>query len=137
MHPSDVNLWHIYKVPNCKLVRPKPKLKYVVTVGQNTTDTFWGFMINSQIRPFITSKPDLLACEARILASQHPVLRHDSYIDCTNLYSFPTRDFHSDEGVLSEDAMSVLMQTVRDCPMLKRKQKRMILSNGGENLDGI
>ena len=137
MHPSDVSLWRIYRVPNCRHVKPRPKLKFVVTVGHTESDKFWGFLINSSIRPFITSKPNLLVCEAPIIATQHTILNYDSYIDCTSLYSFIGRDFHSDEGAISQTAMVAMMHAVRNCPMLKRKDKRMILTNGGENLDGI
>jgi hypothetical protein len=109
----------------------------VVTVGQNATSGFWGFLINSRIRPFIQNKPHLLACEATIVGSQHQLLKYDSFIDCTNLYRFDVVEFQSDEGAISADAMNALMQAVRNCPMLKRKHKRMILVNAGENVDNL
>lgn len=132
MYPKDVKLWYIYLVEHCIYVRPTPKSKFVVTVGHNGSDQFWAFMINSKIGPFIQNKPHLLNCEASIIAQQHRVLRQDSFIDCTNLYSFYAWDLSSSKGQISEDALSTLMQAVRVCQTLKTKHKRMILKNGRE-----
>ncbi|VAW33798.1 hypothetical protein MNBD_CHLOROFLEXI01-1408 [hydrothermal vent metagenome] len=135
MLPKDVELWHIYLVKNCHHVKPQPKDKFIVAVGYNGSEQFWGFLINSRIGPFLQSKPELLNCEASIVANQHRrILRTDSFIDCTSLYSFYAWDFSSHKGEISQDAMITLMKAVRACVTLKTKLKRMILKNGGEDL---
>lgn len=134
MQQKDVGLWHIYLVERCHHVRPEPKSKFVVTVGYNGSDEFWALMINSRIGPFIQNRPYLLTCEADIVADQHRSLDHDSYIDCTNIYSFYAWDFKRDKGVISKDAGSALLEAVRSCPTLKTKHKRMILTSLGDEL---
>ena len=47
-----------------------------------------GFLINSEIHPYILKRPLLLACQVEIKASDYSFLDHDSYIACNELFFF-------------------------------------------------
>lgn len=77
--------WHIYHVKNCRHTTP-PKNKYVVIVCFNPNP--YGFLINSEIAPFIQKRPDLLSSQVPITAKRYGFLNHNSYINCGQLFSF-------------------------------------------------
>lgn len=133
---QDVQLWHIYHVDLCHHVKPKPKPKFVLAVAI-VGDKVLAFMINSRISAFIRNKPELLVCEAAIVEKHHRWLSHDSFVDCRDLYDFYAWDFNSHRGEISAEAKKSVLAAVRSCPTLKRKDKRMILRNGGARWDDI
>lgn len=65
----------------CDFTTP-PKEKYLVLAcpGQNPLL----FMINSEIHPFITARPELSKCQIKLDASEYE-LDHDSYINCSKV----------------------------------------------------
>jgi hypothetical protein len=134
MHINDVELWYIYFAPKCYHVRPEPKDKYVVVVGVEGHNVL-GFFINSKIPKFIENDPQLSKCQAAMLGAQHRHIPHDSYVDCKDLYKFYASDFQRKQERLTQDAKNAILSTVRKCPTLKGKYKRMILENGGETWD--
>lgn len=75
----------------CRHAKPNPKNKYVVIAYIDPTPH--GFFINSIINTFIKKRPYLLACEAKIISSQHNFLRYDSYVDCRDIFPFSVEEF--------------------------------------------
>jgi len=58
-----------------------------------------GFLINTEIHPFIKRSTELLKCQIQINKSDYPFLDHDSYIDCKEIYQFSDEaltDYRSD-----------------------------------------
>jgi len=88
--------WHIYRVNNCRHTTP-PKDKYVVIVCLNPNP--YGFLINSEVSSFVRSRPELLSSQVRVTAAKYGFLKHDSYINCGQLFSFKSGELHSVQGV--------------------------------------
>ena len=57
------------------------KQKFLVLVADDDPQ-YLTFIINSEINPFITSRPHLLQCQVAIDAENHDFLDHDSHIAC-------------------------------------------------------
>lgn len=106
------------------------KSKYTVVVSINGNDVY-GFLLNSKTPQFIQNQPRLHVCEIDLTVQQQPWMTHNSHIDCTRMYSFTPNEFNQDKGVLPADALTALLKAVRSCPMLKRKEKNMVLVSAG------
>ena len=117
--------WEVFHMPSCRHAKPAPKDKFIVIAYGNPSPH--GFFINSRINNFIRNRPDLLSCEAEILASQHPFLRYDSYVDCREIFSFYEIELTNTRGILSPDAQQVVIEAVNYCPVLEQIHKTRIL----------
>ncbi len=117
--------WEVFLVHNCRHAKPQPKSKFVVIAYTNPE--LHGFFINSEIRNFIKNRRRLFDCEALIIASLHSFLRHDSYIDCTNIYPFELTELADSRGILHSTAQVNVIIAVGACPMLPRFHKKRIL----------
>jgi len=123
---TDIKLWNIYFVPLCRHAKPEPKDKFVV-VAAIDGNHFYAFMINSGIRDFIKKQPRLLNCEAKIFQPEHDfVLKHNSYIDCIELYSYEANEFENSRGQLIGNALIALLNAVHDCEALPRRDKNLV-----------
>jgi len=91
-----VSPWHIYRVSECRYTNP-PKPKYVAIVCLNPNP--YGFLVNSQISQFIKHTPALLSSQVPVTAERYGFLKHDSYINCGQLYSFKSGELHSVQAV--------------------------------------
>ena len=118
-------LWYIYLVKNPRYTQGRRGQKYVVIVLIDTSPM--RFYINSEITDWITARPGLWACEANISAEEHPVLTHDSYVDCQEVYRFQPRELTARKDKISANAKRAIVNAVRDCPKLERKYKEAIL----------
>jgi hypothetical protein len=87
-----ISTWRIYHINQCRHTTP-PKPKYVAIVCLNPNP--YGFLINSEISPFIKHSPALLSSQVAIAAERYGFLQHDSYINCGQLYSFKSGELHS------------------------------------------
>ncbi|MEM9544191.1 MAG: hypothetical protein AAGA60_32510, partial [Cyanobacteria bacterium P01_E01_bin.42] len=95
--------------------KPNPKDKFIIIAY---LDPFpHGFLINSKINKFIKNQPNLLPCEAQILASQNTFLRYDSFVDCREIFSFDTSKLIQFQGIISIDAQKAILDAVHDCPV--------------------
>jgi len=124
--PALEQLWRIYFVKDCRHTLPDPKDKYVIATHIDG-DTL-GFLINSQITPWVQRRPHLLVCEAPILAQQHSILRHDSIVDCRSLYPFTDDELTVHKGMVSAQAKSDILKAIAQCPVLLEKHKIAILA---------
>jgi hypothetical protein len=114
----------VYHIINCRHSTP-PKNKYVVIACE---DGDWhGFFINSQINQFVHRRPRLLPCVAQIFADDHHFLRHDSYVNCKDIYEFVPSELTDLKGVLSPIAIQDVQNAVRLCPVLRPHYKSLIL----------
>ncbi|MBI5006434.1 MAG: hypothetical protein HZB95_04840 [Nitrosomonadales bacterium] len=57
------------------------KEKYLVLVADDDPE-YLTFIVNSDINPFIASKPHLLQCQVAIDAASHSFLDYDSHVAC-------------------------------------------------------
>ncbi|HAG84685.1 MAG TPA: hypothetical protein DCL61_26925 [Cyanobacteria bacterium UBA12227] len=118
-----ISKWEIFYVPSCRYAKPI-KDKFVVIAYVNPSPH--GFFINSRINKFISNRPYLLACEAQILANQHPFLKYDSYIDCREIFSFLESELTDTRGIMSSDAQAAVIEAVNSCRVLERIHKTRI-----------
>ena len=93
-------LWRFYYVRNCRHARPVPKDKFIAIVC--STPKPMGFLVNTDIHPFIKSMPHLLSGQVSISATEYEFLDHDSYIDCVNLYSFEWSELTSERQHIND-----------------------------------
>ncbi|GAG59274.1 unnamed protein product [marine sediment metagenome] len=91
-----VALWHIYYVKKCRCTHP-PKGKFVAVVC--TSPNPYGFLVNSEIAPFIKKRPEFLASQVMIEVLRYSFLTHNSYIDCSRLRSFKSGELHSIQNI--------------------------------------
>ena len=118
--------WEVFYVAYCRHTKPKPKPKLVAIAYVNPSPH--GFLINSRINNYIRNNPNLLPCEALILASQHSsFLKNDSYVDCRDIFTFDTTELTESRGLLSLDAQQAIIHAVNACPVLARIHKTKIV----------
>ena len=91
-----VALWHIYRVNKCRHTAP-PKGKYVAVVCANPNPH--GFLVNTEIANFIKNRPAFLASPVSINATRYSFLKHNSYVDCSRIFSFKSGELHSVQGI--------------------------------------
>jgi hypothetical protein len=87
----------------------------------------YGFLINSKINNYIQNRDYLLCCEAEIIASEHSFLKHNSYVDCREAFTFNASELISSRGFLSNAGQAEVIRAVRLCPVLERIHKNRIL----------
>lgn len=112
----------------CQQARPEPKDKFVV-IAHIDANWFYGFFINSEIKHFVT-KRQLEPCMAPIAPHAHPFLTHNSWVDCTGAYTFPS-DILSAEtyrGPLDKNTITAVLHAVSVCRVIRQKQKALILT---------
>lgn len=118
--------WCIYHVPNCIHAKPEPKNKYVAIVCTNPC--LLGFLINTEIHPFILGSTELLQCQVKILVSHYKFLRHTSYIDCKDPYQFKDADLTDYIEPLNIITKAEILRAVRDSRVIEMRYQKMILS---------
>lgn len=120
--------WEVLHSAMCRHAKPNPKNKFVVIAYMNPTPH--GFFINSIINQYIKKRSYLLACEAKILSSQHHFLKYDSYVDCRDIFPFSPGEFSPREsrGMLSEDAINAVKEAIYQCPVLEGIHKKRVFS---------
>jgi hypothetical protein len=84
--------WYIYRTDLCRHTTP-PKRKYIAIVCLNPNP--YGFLINSRISPFIQSREKLLAHQISVTADKYGFLDHNSFIDCSQIFSFKEGELQS------------------------------------------
>lgn len=72
----------------CAACRPDPKYKYFVVALVEPRVRY--FLINSNPSPLQNADPELLAELAPVMQADHKFLRHDSFLDLTQLMGGPT-----------------------------------------------
>jgi len=120
------DVYHLY----CHQVQPEPKNKLVV-VAHLDAHWFYGLLINSKINNFYQKRPKLLPCMVEVFQEQHDVfLNHDSYVDCTGVYTFSSSELTDDNrrGKLHDDAIEAVIQGIKNCRLIKQVHKNLLLS---------
>lgn len=118
--------WQVYYL-FCHHTKPYPKNKYVVVVYVDIGFCL-GFLINSRINQFIQERDHLLPCEVLIEHSQHLFLAYDSYVDCQEAFNFSIPELNDLKGTITFDAQNRILTGVRNCPVLRKRHKNLILS---------
>jgi hypothetical protein len=114
--------WHIYHVNECRHTTPR-KPKYVAIVCLNPNP--YGFLINSEISRFIKHSPALLSSQVAITAERYGFLKHDSYINCGQLYSFRSGELHSVQDV-QNNTRKAIQRIVANSTLIEPVYRRLI-----------
>lgn len=120
----SIQLWQVYLIYNCRHAKPQPKDKFVAIVCFDPNPC--GFLVNSSVNQFIQSHPHLLPCEVPLLASQHPFLSHNSWLDCRDILSFQETELINLRGSISTPAIKDVLGAVQQCPVLRNRFKNLI-----------
>lgn len=116
----------------CTLCTP-PKPKFFVVAS---SDPMLMFLINSEISPFMHSRPPLLAVQVSLAASEHAFLKYDSYLDGHHLSFEYQREALLKRlelepsvriGQLSESARSAVASMLPKARSLKRKHRDALI----------
>jgi len=119
-----VALWHIYHVKNCRHAKPVPKDKFVVIVCRDTQAM--GFFINTEINSLIMNRPELLACQVIIKASDHRCLNWNSYVDCNELFPFEDAELSVRNSVVKQ-TRDAIKSAVNISETLEARHRKLIL----------
>lgn len=119
-----VALWHIYHVKNCRHAKPVPKDKFVVIVCRDTQTM--GFFINKEINSYIMNRPELLACQVVIKASDHRCLNWNSYVDCNELFPFEDAELSVRNSVVKQ-TRDAIKSAVNISETLEARHRKLIL----------
>ena len=147
--PSDARRNHVHRqlkpgqvlYLDCDFTTP-PKPKFAVLVCADPESLL--FLVNSRVNAFVERRPDLLACQLRLKATDYPFLRHDSFLDCAEVRRFAdpeavagqlVADLTRTKGELTEDTVGSLLGIVRASRTLSRVHKRAIEAALGGNPD--
>jgi hypothetical protein len=119
-----VALWHIYHVKNCRHAKPDPKDKFVVIVCKDVQAM--GFFINTEINSYIKNRPELLACQVLIQASDHKCLDWNSYVDCHELFRFEDAEL-SIRNPVAKQTREAIKNAVNISELLVERYRKLIL----------
>jgi hypothetical protein len=119
------NIWCIYHIKFCKHSKPAPKNKLTVIVCKDTK--CMGFLINSEIHPFIQNRPNLLVCQVKIETKDYKCLKHTSYIDCLDIYDFSDKELVDERDSINIVTKAKIKKAVKISPRIEIRYQKMIL----------
>ena len=117
-----ISPWHIYHVTKRRHTTPS-KDKYVAVVCLNPNP--YGFLVNSKISQFIQNRPALLSSQVAIAAERYGFLKHDSYINCGQLFSFGSGELHSVQDIQNNTRRAIKM-VVANSKLIEPIYRRLI-----------
>jgi hypothetical protein len=111
------------------------KQKYLVLVADDDPEYFT-FIVNSEINPFVASKPHLLQCQVSIDAASHDFLDHDSHIACHDVLPMKREevikclmaDPSGIKGEVSPDVRSQIVAAVKFAKTIEKDKKNRIIA---------
>jgi hypothetical protein len=71
-------------------------------------------VINSEINPFIASRPALMQCQVSMSAAAHTFMHHDSHIDCSRTHRWDTVDVVRDLVGQPDWVLGTVTSALRD-----------------------
>ena len=88
-----------------------------------------GFLINTDIHPFILEQPELLRCQVKIRASDYRFLDHDSYISCIDLFPFGDNELLNWRSHINIMTKAEIKKAVKSSKAVEVRYQKLILSN--------
>jgi len=116
-------VWTFFFIRNAQYTIP-PKDKYVLVVCQDTE--CHAFFVNSKISRFIQNRPNMLACQVLLKASEYDFLQHDSYLNCSQLYAFDEMCFTYGRGTVLVHTKKEIKNAVAIATTIDQKYQEMI-----------
>lgn len=115
-------IWSVYYF-FCTHTTPQ-KNKFIVITFYDVKPM--GFLINSEIHPFIANKYHLRVCQVPLAQENHSFLNHDSYLDCQEVFPLTGLDQLDYRGEIHLDVRPLILAAVTKCPVLLVKHKEAI-----------
>lgn len=111
------------------------KHKFLILVADDDPE-YLTFIVNSEINPFISNKPDLLQCQVAIDATNHPFLDHDSHIACHEIRAMKREEVIKDllgapeniKGDISADVRNQIVAAVKFAKTIEKDKKSRIIA---------
>jgi hypothetical protein len=121
-----LHVWQVYQVKDCPHTTPV-KDKYCIIVCFDNEPL--GFLINSSIGNFIKKRPVFLKHQIPITSAECSFLHHDSYIDCSCIYSFDDSLTYSGRGNINASIQQQIKQIVTNSPLISKYHQNLINSS--------
>jgi hypothetical protein len=86
-----------------------------------------GFLINSDIHPFILRQPELLACQVEIGEPDYKFLSHTSYINCVDLYEFDDKELLDRRSPINIITIAKIKKAVKNSATIITRYQKLIL----------
>ena len=94
------------------------------------------FIVNSEVNPFISNRPNLLRCQVVIDVASHDFLDHDSHIACHEILPMKREDVIKTimgdplaiKGKVSPDVRSQIMAAVKFAKTIDKDKKNHIIA---------
>lgn len=112
-------------------INPPKRKFYVIAALEPPT---LGFFINSNINPYIKRRRELAAAQVRVLKADHGFLTYDSWLDCSDVHTFPLH-FLEREIRTNPDALLGCL-----CPNAQAKMLKVVAESytlGGDQIARI
>lgn len=126
--------------PGCviKLLVKFPEItkeKFLVLVADDDPE-YLTFIVNSEINPFISNRPNLLQCQVVIDAANHDFLDYDSHIACHEIRAIKCEEVIKDlmadpsaiKGEVSFDVRSQILAAVKFAKTIEKDKKNRIIA---------
>jgi len=84
---------------------------------------WWGFYINS----FPQNLAPLQICDLQLHRGNHPFLTKNSWLNVNRIHKYPDSSLSEERGIIASQYHSMILQAVKDCPVLETKHKKKIL----------
>jgi hypothetical protein len=68
----------------------------------------------------------MLACQVKLKAIEYDFLQHDSYLDCSRLYSFDDSQFVYGRGTVNEGTKAAIKNAVATATTIDQKYQDII-----------
>jgi hypothetical protein len=112
------------------------KPKFLILVATDDPE-YLTFIVNSEIHPFIQSKPHLLQCQVSIDAASHDFLDYDSHVACHETLPIRREDVikalvadpSSIKGTISSDVRAQVVAAVKFAKTLDNDKKKRIIES--------
>jgi hypothetical protein len=117
------DVWHFFHVKNCPYTTPT-KDKFIAIVCKDID--CMGFFVNSNISQFIQKRPNMLACQVKIMASDYYFLSSDSFLDCSRLYHFDDILLLDGRGPVNPRTIAEIKQVVATAKTIERRYRKLI-----------
>lgn len=118
----------------CDFTKP-PKEKFIVVATPDEPPLL--LVVNSSVRPFVSSRPYLAVCQVTLEASDHAFLARDSFLDCSEVIDSMSNEdllgqLSSDparvKGEVSASARTRIVEAVRQARTISPLHKGRILA---------
>ena len=112
------------------------KQKFLVLVADDDPE-YLTFIVNSEIHPFISDRPQLLQCQVAIDVANHDFLDHDSHIACHEILPMKREDViktlmgdpSAIKGDVSPDVRAQIVAAVKFAKTLANEKKNRIIAS--------